>query len=58
MNIEQRVTELVEDKIADRPDLFLVEVKMHPNGKLMILMDGDQASGGSPKRAACSGANP
>ncbi len=45
MNIEQRVTELVEDKIADRPDLFLVEVKMHPNGKLMILMDGDQGIG-------------
>lgn len=42
MNIEQRVTALVEEKIADRPDLFLVEVKMHGNGKLMILVDGDQ----------------
>jgi ribosome maturation factor RimP len=42
MNIEQRVKALVEEKIADRPDLFLVEVKMHGNGKLMILVDGDQ----------------
>ncbi len=42
MTLEQRVTTLVEEKIADRPDLFLVEVKMHSNGKLIILMDGDQ----------------
>ncbi|MCL4639463.1 MULTISPECIES: ribosome assembly cofactor RimP [Olivibacter] len=42
MGIEKRVTELVEEKIADRPDLFLVDVKMHSNGKLIIHMDGDQ----------------
>lgn len=42
MSVENRVIELVEDKISDRPDLFLVEVKMHSNGKLIILMDGDQ----------------
>ena len=41
MKIEQRVKELVEEKIADRPDLFLVDVKMHVNGKLAILVDGD-----------------
>ncbi|WP_207428470.1 ribosome assembly cofactor RimP [Pedobacter sp. SYSU D00535] len=45
MNIEQKVTELVEQKIADRPDLFLVDVKMHSNGKLIILMDGDEGIG-------------
>jgi len=45
MNIEKRVTELVEEKIADRPDLFLVDVKMHPNGKLMILVDGEKGIG-------------
>ena len=45
MNIEQKVTELVEQKISDRPDLFLVDVKMHPNGKLIILMDGDNGIG-------------
>ena len=43
--IEKRVTELVEEKIADRPDLFLVEVKLLPNGKLMILIDGDKGVG-------------
>ena len=45
MNIEKRVTELVEEKIADRPDLFLVDVKMHPNGKLIILVDGEKGIG-------------
>ena len=41
MNIEKRVIELVEEKIADRPDLFLVEVRMHGNRILSILVDGD-----------------
>jgi len=47
MNIEKRVTELVEEKITEmgRSNLFLVDVKMHPNGKLMILVDGDQGIG-------------
>ena len=42
MQVEKRVRELVEEKIADRPDLFLVEVKMLPNNKLIIHVDGDQ----------------
>ncbi|MCF8318695.1 MAG: ribosome assembly cofactor RimP [Sphingobacteriaceae bacterium] len=42
MKVEQRVLALVAEKIADRPDLFLVEAKMHTNGKLMILIDGDK----------------
>jgi ribosome maturation factor RimP len=41
MNIEKRVIELVEEKIADRPDLFLVDVHMHVSGILSILVDGD-----------------
>ena len=45
MNIEKRVKELVAEKIADKPDLFLVDVKMHSNGKLMILVDGDNGIG-------------
>jgi ribosome maturation factor RimP len=47
MNIEKRVTELVAEKIAaeGRTDLFLVDVKMHSNGKLMILIDGDKGVG-------------
>ncbi len=45
MTIEQQVTNLVEEKISDRPELFLVDVKMHVNGKLMILVDGDQGIG-------------
>lgn len=45
MNIEQRVRELVEEKIADRPEFFIVDIKMHPNGRLVILMDGDNGIG-------------
>jgi ribosome maturation factor RimP len=45
MNIEKRVKALVEEKIADKPNLFLVDVKMHSNGKLVILVDGDNGIG-------------
>jgi ribosome maturation factor RimP len=45
MNIEKRVRELVEEKIAEKPNLFIVDVKMHANGKLMILVDGDNGIG-------------
>jgi ribosome maturation factor RimP len=45
MNIEKRVRELVEEKIADKPNLFLLDVKFHSNGKLMILVDGDKGIG-------------
>ncbi|HEY9004454.1 MAG TPA: ribosome assembly cofactor RimP [Mucilaginibacter sp.] len=45
MDIEKRVTQLVEEKIADRPDLFIVSVKMHSNGKLVILVDGEKGIG-------------
>lgn len=40
-SIEDKVNALVEEKIADRDDLFVVEVKMHSNGKLEVLVDGD-----------------
>lgn len=39
--IEARVRQLVEEKIEDRPDLFLVKVTYSPNGKVSVLMDGD-----------------
>lgn len=42
MQAEKRVTELVEEKISDRPELFLVEVRMLPNNKLIIHVDGDE----------------
>lgn len=40
-NVEKRVIELIEEKIADREDLFIVSVKMRPNKILEILLDGD-----------------
>jgi ribosome maturation factor RimP len=42
MQVENRVKELIEEKIADRPELFLVLVKMLPNNKLIIHVDGDE----------------
>lgn len=47
MDIEKRVKELAEEKISlmERPDIFLVSVKMHSNGKLIILVDGDKGVG-------------
>ncbi|MFZ4861543.1 ribosome assembly cofactor RimP [Sphingobacterium sp. Mn56C] len=41
MQVEQRVEELVQEKIADRSDLFIVSIKMLQNGVLSILLDGD-----------------
>lgn len=40
-SIENKVNSLVEEKIADRKDLFVVDVKMHSDGKLEVLVDGD-----------------
>ena len=47
MNIEKRVAELVEEKIAEieRPDLFLVSANLLSNGQLIILVDGDNGIG-------------
>lgn len=42
MQVENRVKALVEEKIADRPELFLVSIKMLPNNKLIIHVDGDE----------------
>jgi ribosome maturation factor RimP len=45
MDVEKRVRELVEEKISDKPGLFLVDAKLYPNGKLLILVDGDAGIG-------------
>ncbi len=39
--IEKRVEQLVREKIAEQPDLFIVDIRMHPNGRLLVLLDGD-----------------
>ncbi len=41
MQVEERVKKLVEEKIADNKNLFLVDVRMLPNNKLIIEVDGD-----------------
>jgi ribosome maturation factor RimP len=43
--VEKRATELVEEKLAEKPGVFLVSVKMQPGGKLIILIDGDNGLG-------------
>jgi ribosome maturation factor RimP len=45
MGVEKRIRELVEEKLADRPDLFIVAIKMINNAKIMVLLDGDEGVG-------------
>ena len=47
MKVEQKVTKLVEEKLKEieRPDLFVVDVKFHTNGRLVVLIDGDNGIG-------------
>ncbi|MFZ4262219.1 ribosome assembly cofactor RimP [Sphingobacterium sp. HJSM2_6] len=42
MQVEDRVRELIEEKIADREDLFIVSIRFLKNGVLEILLDGDE----------------
>ncbi|RKR85680.1 ribosome maturation factor RimP [Mucilaginibacter gracilis] len=45
MNIEKRVAQLVEEKLTELPGVFVVDIKMLPNHKLIILIDGDEGLG-------------
>lgn len=45
MCVEKRIRALVEEKLADRPDLFIVELKVINNNKVIILLDGDEGIG-------------
>ena len=45
MNIEKRVAELVDEKLTELPGVFVVDIKMLPNNKLIILLDGDEGIG-------------
>jgi len=45
MSVEKRIRALIEEKLADRPDLFLVELKVVNNSKVIILLDGDEGIG-------------
>ena len=45
MSVEKRIRELIEEKLADRPDLFIVEIKVVNNIKVTILLDGDNGIG-------------
>lgn len=42
MQLEERVRQLVLEKIEGKDDLFIVQIKMHKNGVLSILVDGDE----------------
>ncbi len=45
MSVEKRIRALIEEKLADRPDLFIVELKVVNNSKVVILLDGDEGIG-------------
>lgn len=45
MSVEKRIRALIEEKLADRPDLFIVELKVVNNKNVIILLDGDEGIG-------------
>ena len=45
MHLEERIRQLIDEKLADRPDLFIVEIKIVNNTKVTILLDGDNGIG-------------
>jgi ribosome maturation factor RimP len=45
MNLEKRVRELVEEKLTDRPDLFIVSIKIANQANVTVLLDGDNGLG-------------
>ncbi len=45
MGVEKRVRELIQEKLADRPDIFIVDIKIVNNAKINILLDGDNGVG-------------
>jgi len=45
MGVEKRIRELAEEKLADRPDLFIVDIKVVNNSKIIVLLDGDEGVG-------------
>lgn len=46
-NVVKRVTELVNEKLEEiqRPDIFIVDITFQPNGRLTVLLDGDNGVG-------------
>ena len=45
MNLEKRVRELVEEKLTDRSDLFIVSIKILNYANVTVLLDGDNGLG-------------
>ncbi len=45
MSVEKRIRALIEEKLADRPDFFIVELKVVNNKNVIILLDGDEGIG-------------
>ena len=45
MSVEKRIRALIEEKLADRPDLFIVDIKIVNNKSVIILLDGDEGIG-------------
>jgi ribosome maturation factor RimP len=44
MRLEERIRQLIDEKLADRPDLFIVEIKV-VNNSVSVLLDGDNGIG-------------
>ncbi len=45
MNIETKVRLLVEEKLVERPDLFIISIKVNQQNHITVLLDGDEGVG-------------
>lgn len=45
MNIETKVRLLVEEKLVERPDLFVISIKVNQQNHITVLLDGDEGVG-------------
>lgn len=41
MNLKERVVELLNEALNQRSDLFLIELKITDDGKILVTLDGD-----------------
>lgn len=42
MNFKEKVSELLQNALAERPTLFLIDLKISDAGKIDVVIDGDQ----------------
>jgi len=45
MNLTEKVKQLIENVLKERPDLFLIDFYVSGNNDIQVILDGDQGAG-------------